>query len=134
MSNKIQIPENIQSEIADTINIELLKRGFPSISIKHNENDRYPALTIISEEFNTTPVIMKSIQVDNFGGSIREENIKLIRDNEIIEEEVISIWIPVHVSYTHFDGGSNGTSLFSYTCSLWTDELNRIRISKEQIH
>ena len=132
MSDTIQIPEEIQNEIAETINNALIRRGFPTIRIKHNENDRYPALDIISEEFNTTPVIMKSIQVDNFGGSIKEQTIEVIRDGQIVEVDIISVWIPVHVSYTHFDGGTNGTSLFTYTCRLWTDE-DRMRISTQQI-
>jgi len=132
MSDTIQIPEEIQNEIAETINNALIRRGFPTITIKHNENDRYPGLDIISEEFNTTPVIMKSIQVDNFGGSIKEETIEVIRKGEIVEVDIISVWIPVHVSYTHFDGGTNGTSLFSYTCRLWNDE-DRMRVSTQQI-
>ena len=137
MSNLITITTEIQAIIASTINLALLKRGFPSITISHNKNDRYPALDIKSEIFNTTPVFMKEIQIDNFGGSISNSSRDIIAvdydgTKYIKEVSIVSIWIPVHVSYTHFSGGSNGTDLFSYHCELYMDGDRQV-ISTEEV-
>ena len=118
------LSNKIKESISETINKALAQRGFPSVSISQKENAKYPRLDIISEKFNTTPVIMKSIQIDNFGGSISETTKDYIRGDDITKTvETISclkIWIPVHVSYSHFDGGTNGTSLFDYSCLVVT--------------
>jgi hypothetical protein len=105
--------------IKEVIGTELLKRGFHTpITVKYNE--RHNHVSITSESFQTTPVLFKSITIDNFGGSIKESF-----KNEI---PVLEIWIPVHVSYTHFDLGSNGCSLFSFSCIVHNDKLHEITI------
>lgn len=105
--------------LKEKIEIELLKRGFHAqITLEYSE--RHKNISLISENFQTTPVIFKSITIDNFGGSVKEEII-----NEI---PVLNIWIPVHISYKHFDMGSNGCSLFSFSCLVHNDRLHDIVI------
>ena len=113
--------KTIKSYIGD----ELLKRGFLApISISQEEGN-YPAVKIISEPFQTVPVIMKSITIDNFGGSIKEEQIHSIKNDKTSPKITIyRIWVPIHVSYVHFGGGTNGTSLFSITGYVTNDPLD----------
>jgi len=133
MLDSKNIPSEIQESIVETINQQLIKRGFPQVTIKHNKNDRYPELDIISEEFNTVPVIMKSIRIENNGGSINNKTKIILRDGDEVEVPYLSIWIPVHVSYNHFGGGSNGTGLFGYSCEIREDNKERIYIFTENI-
>ena len=115
-----KLPQDILSGIEKTINKALIQRGFPVIVASQDETEtRYPRVNIISEKFNTVPVIMEHIQVDNFGSSVCKTTKKIIREDDnknnfIDEVEIISIWISVHISYSHFNGGTNGTELFSY--------------------
>ena len=105
MSNKITT--NTLSEIKEFIDNELIKRGFPILSKIEEIEGNYPFIKISSEPFNTTPVIMKSIMVTSHNGSIK------VLDNGDIE-----FWIPVQVSYSHFNGGTNGTSLFNVSSTI----------------
>jgi len=130
------LPKDIIKEIETSINNELIKRGYPTVVATQDTTEtRYPKIDIVSEKFNTTPVIFKEIQVDNFGGSITERVEKIVNQDKegidfIREVDTIGIWIPVHVSYSHFDGGSNGTSLFTYTGTVFETEDRVILDSK----
>ncbi len=137
-----QLPVSILTTVAENISTELIKRGFPSVTASQDTREtRYPRIDIVSEKFNTTPVIMKSIQIDNFGGAIStrtEEYISKENDKSVIKErEIISIWIDVHVSYEHFSGGTNGTALFTYNAKLaeydYTENETRLEIFNEVI-
>jgi len=125
------LPLETIEEIENSINIELTKRGFPSVKASQDTKEiRYPRITLISEEFNTTPAIMKSIVINNFGGSISRVEREYIGDDEngervVKKGEVIRIWVDVHVSYEHFDGGSNGTKLFDCSWDLHETESSR---------
>lgn len=137
------IPEEIVLEMQATINDGLAKRGFPSIELEFTEGRKgnNPHFCFESEKFNTFPVIMKSIVIDNFGGSISKQTLKVIRQDEdkndyIAEVDVLRVWIPVHASYEHFDRGSNGTEVFSYTAEIfvgsgWSGE--RLVLGNERI-
>lgn len=106
-------------KIQEKIQIELLKRGFMA-QIKVEVNSRYKHVNVLSEPFQTTPVIFKSIIIDNFGGSIKK-----------VEETLnnsIEVWIPIHISYEHFDLGTNGCALFSFTCTVVGDNVYSILI------
>jgi len=131
------LPKNILSGIETTLNKALIQRGFPEIVATQDVNEtRYPCVEIISEKFNTVPVIMEYIQIDNFGGSIREATKKVIHENEsgdtIEEHEILRVWIDVHVSYSHFGGGTNGTALFTYTAEV--HEWSRHEDSEVEVH
>jgi len=124
------ISENHMDKIKSAIQTELLKRGFLTpINIVFNEKRKL--LEIHSESFQTVPVIFKSIKIDNFGGSIIIDNTlpKYVSSNNEIEvetEQELQIWIPIHVSYKHFDGGQNGCSLFNFTCKIKAKDKDRI--------
>jgi len=90
--------------IKEAIQIELLKRGFtaPIISIeeKVSRTNRH-RISFHTENFQTVPVLFKTIQVNEFSSEIFSS-----------EKDVVEFYIGVHVSYTHFDLGSNSSSLF----------------------
>jgi len=106
-------PETLEL-IKEAIATELCKRGFHApltVTPKHTRNGEV-YVGIQSEPFNTVPVIMKSITIDNFGGSVVEVPVDEVGN----KRPLLRIWVPVHVSYTHFTGGSNGTALFTFVC------------------
>jgi len=135
----LELPEEIIDEIENSINSQLVKRGFPTVNAIHNSSDvKYPKIVIISEEFNTVPVIFKSIKIENFGGSLSVHSKRIIRDNKIEEVSYISVWIPVYVEYEHFNNGSNGSELFTYTSEVYIQEFShyskpRVIIRNEMI-
>jgi len=108
------LKENQIEAIKEAIRIELLKRGFTApITLVEREDDSYPLLKLRSEPFQTVPVIFKEMNIMNFGGNI--EKIKKTHKNfknEDVEVEGVSFVVPVSVGYTHFDLGSNSSSLF----------------------
>lgn len=134
------INENTLQQITRTLNKALIQRGFPVVTteIITARNEKH-MIEIESEKFNTTPVIMKSIQIDNFGGSISIQKKNVIHVNEsdpekrIKEVEYVSVWIPVHISYEHFSGGTNGTELFSYHCEVFADDNDTEYVQNEVI-
>ena len=120
------IVENNLHKIKSFIDDELKKRCFPEVSeILVNVPNRMENMHVVleSEEFNTTPVIMKSIKIQNFGGSIWKDIDKIVDENDEIKKfEIVRAAIPVHVSYNHFDGGSNGCKLFSVSVKIYRGE------------
>jgi len=137
MLDTTNIPEEIISEIKSYIDEALLKRGLPTVEITQDKNPSYPLLILKSESFNTYPVIMKSFMIKNFGGSLKLSTEKYILEDEegidiILEREFIRIWIPVSVSYEHFDLGGNGASLFDYTANLYYDSKNNKYLLRKQ--
>lgn len=102
-----KLNEESLAEIRDAINQELTKRGFPSIEVEHETAIGKNHIEIKGEVFNTTPVLFKGCKIVNFGGSIEAEKV------ESNGREYLNIWVPVHVFYEQFGGGTNGVSLFS---------------------
>ena len=106
------LSEKAVNTIKDLLQIELLKRGIlaPIKRIEEVEGrsgNRY--ISFETEEFQTTPVIFKSLKVDNFGSWITKG------------EKSLAITISVHYSYKHFGGGTNGCSLFKFYCTVSED-------------
>jgi ribosomal protein S8 len=104
----IETVENIRVEIAK----QLLKRGFTaSITLggvkQGRENELRLKLT--SEPFNTVPVIMEEIKISDFGSGIYAD-----KD----DPSWLHVWVRVSVAYKHFDGGTNGTSLFNFSVKI----------------
>ena len=102
-----------RTQIKETIQLELLKRGFvaPIISFEELEGRSGNRLEFHTESFQTTPVIFQSIQVNNFSSSVT-----INKDED--GKETRRFWISVNVSYTHFGGGSNGCKLFDIVGKL----------------
>ena len=108
------LSEKAINTIKDLLQVELLKRGIlaPIKRIEEEEGrsgNRY--ISFNTEEFQTTPVIFKSLVVENFNSWIKK-----------VEGGYV-VTISVHYSYEHFDGGSNGCSLFNFQCNVSEDGM-----------
>jgi hypothetical protein len=109
-----KLSEKAIALIAEHLQTELLKRGILAPITKIEEEESRPGKTHISfetEEFQTTPVIFKSLKVENFNSWIEEV------------DGGFQIGIDVHYSYKHFGGGSNGCSLFKFRCMVSEDGM-----------
>ena len=106
------LSEKAVNTIKDLLQIELLKRGILAPIKRIEEVDLRSGDSYISfntEEFQTTPVIFKSLMVENFNSWIRK-----------IEGGYVVV-INVHYSYEHFGGGTNGCALFNFQCNVSED-------------
>jgi len=99
MKNEITLTKETIESIEEKLNLELLKRGFPNVKVEQHCENR---LIAESEEFQTTPVIFKSIRVEDFDGGFT------------VEEDLIHIWIRLHARYEKFSGGTNGTNIIEF--------------------
>lgn len=96
------------NKIKEFIEKELLKRGFTApITLIEKDNK----LILLSEKFQTTPVLFSTINLCEFSSGV-----KLVPHKEYyggdVEEKIKRFWIQVYVYYEHFGGGYNTTSLF----------------------
>lgn len=107
---KNYLSESQLEKVKSFIQVELLKRGFlaPITTFKEVEG-RYEKhyFELETESFQTVPVIFQEIRISNFSTGIGDEEVRVVS-----KVRVRPIWISVHVSYKHFDGGSNGCKLF----------------------
>ena len=103
--------------LKELIQLELLRRGFTAQIVKIDEVEvrgrRFVAFE--TEKFQTVPVLFKDIIVNQFNSSLKKE--VFTRENGT-QYEMIKVYISIHVSYNHFDGGSNGCKLFSIECQM----------------
>jgi hypothetical protein len=107
--------------IQELIQDELLKRGFtaPIKTFEETECRRSGnRLEFETENFQTTPVIFKEIVVNDFNTSLSQETKKNSSDQEYLET---NFWMTIHVSYRHFDGGTNGCNLFQISGKFFND-------------
>lgn len=94
------------SQIKERLEIEFLKRGIVTKITKIEINisrTREVNITVITENFQTTPVIFKELWLQSFGGSMNLKEIKRWEDGSIFE--YIEVHIPISFSYRHFGGG-----------------------------
>ena len=108
------LSEKAINTIKDLLQIELLKRGILAPINRIEEEEGRSGNRFISfntEKFQTTPVIFKSVVVENFNSWIKK-----------VEGGYLVV-INVHCSYEHFDGGSNGCSLFNFQCNVSEDGM-----------
>ncbi len=109
--------------IKDTIQTELLKRGFHAPITVTEQVDKNPRVLVTSENFQTTPVLFKNIKIVNFSGNIEEVEQDFTGINNKKETKtIIKFWIPVQVRYEHFDLGGNGSRLFNLEGFVFRDE------------
>jgi len=121
METTITTQEQRQA-IQDLIQVELLKRGYTAkiISFKEVETQRGgPRIEFYSEYFQTTPVIFEKIRVESFSTSVKKKE-ETREDGS--SYEVTRFWICVHVSYNHFNGGSNGCKIFDLSGNFYEGE------------
>lgn len=108
--------EAILNEVKEVIEEQLLRRGFTAkIKTIAETNPRHndTKISFDTYEFNTTPVLFKSITCSEFSSSIDEERII-----EKSGKKVYKIWISIYASWTHFGGGTNGTQIFSMSAEF----------------
>lgn len=138
--NKLEIEKictpDVLEAIRTAIGIELLKRGFTAPITLGLKNAR-PAddsgewyITLESEPFQTTPVLFREIQVQHFSSTLRQDTSP--EANEARTErgwDSWKVWISVNARWEVFSGGSNGTTLFDFTCLFKAgDEGSGVRI------
>jgi len=109
------LEQNALNVIKDTLQTELLKRGFLAPITISETTGSYPKIEVRSEPFQTVPVIMKSLMIKEFSGSITEDTVIRTRHGKECEITIYRLWIDVNVRYEHFDSGSNGVTLFKLT-------------------
>lgn len=99
--------EQQRHKVKKAIELELLKRGIkveiPFVKEVQSKGREINRLEFTSTEFQTTPIIFKTILVTNFSSWLTKEP---------NNERLWSFNMAIHVSYQHFDGGSNGCRLF----------------------
>ena len=104
--------------ILDALHLELLKRGFtaPIRWEKSTRKDASIRLDVLSDPFQTVPVIFQSI-------AISSSNIGIVQ-----RPDGCRFGGTLCVSYTHFDGGSNGCQLFHFDIPVWehSETIGRI--------
>lgn len=111
---KKRLSEKAVNSIKDLLQVELLKRGILAPICRIEEVESRSGNSYISfntEKFQTTPVIFKSLMVENFNSWISK-----------VEGGYV-VTIDVHYSYEHFGGGSNGCSLFNFQCNVSEDGI-----------
>lgn len=109
----------VEALIKDKIQKALLKRGIIvdlSVSFETNKHDK-KIINVSSSKFQTYPVLFKSIEICDFGSSV-----KFFADDENEKVKFAKFWIAVNIGYTHFDMGSNGCKLFDINGEFTLDE------------
>lgn len=107
------LDKDVLAEIQGHIQTELTRRGYHAPVTLTQEGDKN-RLYLTSEPFQTTPVIFRELRISEFGATARKETVEKDKD------EVTAVYIGVNVRWKHFDGGENGTRLFTFTC--WTND------------
>lgn len=108
--------------IKETLQLEILKRGInaPIIDICETISEKTSKhyLKFETSEFQTIPVMFKSIKITQFSSSV-QSSLKSNLDPSL-EGDYISVWLSVVFSYKTFDGGSNCVDMFS----IWFNVFN----------
>lgn len=104
--------EKIYHQIADIIQTELLKRGFVvNVSCTPTPDN---SLKIITNEFQTTPIIFKKVWIESFDVEVDQNE----TDKGL---KYVDYHIAINVFYEHFDGGQNGCNLFYISLRSFED-------------
>lgn len=111
----------IQKEIDNL----LLRLGIPtSVSVTW-DNPRGKINVKSLKDFQTMPVLVKSISLESWASYIlpNESFHRAENGGSIKSVWIIKFGMDIHVNYKHFGGGSNGTSLFSLVGYMSGDDL-----------
>ena len=138
MLDKNVIPTEILQEIEEDINTELAKRCYPKVKITLGKSrDGDVRFNIKSEPFNTIPALMKSIVLNDWSTSTALRTEKIVRVNSgkdvNVKVESVYIYISVHASYEHWNGGSNSCKVFEYRAQMWENSYGEISLGRETI-
>jgi hypothetical protein len=126
-NQKLLSKENLKV-IKDRIQLELLKRCFTAPIVKMEEVISRGAHKISFEtsEFQTVPVIFKSLKITNFGTSVEKKPKSEL--NQGATGEYISVWISVYCFFEIFDGGSNTTNLFAIQFNVFGSDYDDVKM------
>lgn len=111
---------NQRKEIQKFIQTELMKRGFHAQITTLDETefrDGSIGFNLETEEFQTTPVLFKSIKLMSFNSFISDVK---EADNGF---EYRTFSISINARYNHFGGGSNGCNVLSVRGEFSEDEI-----------
>ena len=111
-------PDKVLENLSSILSKELKKRGFfAPITLEWNSSCYNFCFGLNSDEFNTTPALFLSVKIQNFGGTI-----------DIVDEERVEFWLPVHASWKHFDTGQNSTAIFYVEGNILPDMVKITKI------
>lgn len=112
------LTEKQLQHLKDAIKVELTKRGYHvDIDLEEVERKSYGnnKLKLSSGEFQTIPVIFKSLYLTEFGS-----NVESIEHSEQFGGEdktkLIKVHLTINVAYQLFSMGGNSTTLFGFRC------------------
>lgn len=110
------------NSLIETVSDELLKRGF---KVKLNIQKILPdgKIKIVSDDFQTTPVLYKRIYIEA-AGQIKSEEQKNSLGKDIVRH---SISFALYAKVESFSGGSNGINLFPLTLVCFNND-DRVKI------
>ena len=111
------------ANLKEELRIELMKRGFNADLGEVTETDKNK-ISFESEPFQTTPVIFKEIKLIPWSSNLKEETME--------HGVIINVYISINVRYTHFDLGTNGCDVFTFSCSFFKGK-NEDRLFKKVV-
>lgn len=107
--------------LTEIVGDELLKRGFQvKLTTSVLSDGR---IKIVSDNFQTTPVLYKRIYIEA-KGKIKSEDKKDSLGRDVVRNEVC---LALHARVELFSGGSNGIDLF-YLNLVWFNDDDRIKV------
>jgi hypothetical protein len=129
MEEKKYLSEQNLLKIKEVIQTELLKRGISAPIIKLNEfvKNGKNHIDLETDVFQTTPVLFKELKIISFSTSVYLENEVSVDSDKGFT--FIKVYIGLDYRYQHFDGGSNGCSLFNIHFKVFGDKFDDARLS-----
>jgi len=114
----MKITQKHIQRVEQILSDEMARRGLPPVKV-YTCTDRHDKqyLGAQSENFQTTPVLFKSIRIEHFNSAA-----EFVEANEEIQVDHIKIWMSVHARYTNFSRGSNGVGILEMRCVLWGED------------
>lgn len=125
IQNLIDNPEAIKTELNIPELENMIKAFFPGIPLElkfeidpapsRGSNEARFCVTSndITEYCGAFAQVMERVQITQFSNSIRFDEVK-----------GLTVWFQLNLSYSHFDGGSNGSNIseFYFEDGNWTKE------------
>lgn len=110
---EFKLSEDQLKRIENEVLTQLLKRGINTTFRVFEQDKERGFIKMVSEYFQTYPVIFANMRVQNFS-SFLTKNEELSTQ----EDSIYNIQIGIDARYWEFDGGENGTRLFTFWCSV----------------
>ena len=112
-------------DIKELIQLELLKRGITAPITTLEEvipsNGNEHKLRLSTAEFQTTPVLFKTLKMAEFSSSVTK--IDPLKEEADTKRSYVFASISIHYSYSHFDGGSNSCRAFGLVFKVYGPDM-----------